>query len=214
MIRRLSSHAIPLLRYSRALPTITSKIRYSVQHTNEQTAPQTMEPSELREYNLIEYDPEKVLVSGYTEKSFIIGTLRLFGSVLLFPKNYFNWTIQTPQDITTESLKLVEYMNPTPEVLIIGTGANYYRLPEDIRKHLLENGIAVEEMRTVAAISTFNILNQEDRNVACALISIEPIDSRTLTPSENPALFQEIQEAVNTLSDRNYVRQVQRQSRQ
>lgn len=78
----------------------------------------------------------------------------------------------------------------------------------------MERGIQIDFMKTVlfiienkcfflnklmlckktSAISTFNVLNQEGRNVVCAAISLEPVDPRTITPDENPALFMQLQD--------------------
>ncbi len=48
------------------------------------------------------------------------------------------------------------------------------------------------------ALSTFNVLNQENRSVACALLSMKPVDVTELTPENHPALFMEIEEMAKT----------------
>lgn len=193
---KLSKQSLLLRGLKAALPLIRNQV-YAYTTIQHQSQPSEQKHSTLTEYNLIEYDPSRIVVTGYTDKAFQLGPLRLFGSIMLFPRNFFYWNVQLPEQITINSLRLIEFMNPTPEVLIVGTGESYYRLPTDLRAHFKQNGIAIEEMRTVAAISTFNILNQENRNVACAVLSISPLDVTKLTPADNPSLFMEIQEAMS-----------------
>ncbi|KAL0477128.1 ndufaf3 [Acrasis kona] len=150
----------------------------------------------MNEVNLIQHDVEKIMITGYTSTGFQFGSLRLFGSLLVFPTMQFFWTVNDIKEATIDSFSLLEYMNPTPQILIIGTGSTLVRLPRNVREHLLKNGINVEEMRTTAAISTFNVLSAEDRNVVCALIPPKTIDIRELTPQKAPGVFMQMEELL------------------
>jgi NADH dehydrogenase [ubiquinone] 1 alpha subcomplex assembly factor 3 len=152
----------------------------------------------IKQYNVLQYDPGKIVVTSYINKGFNIGIVRVLGSVILTPYDFFCWNVQTPEDITIESLQFFEYMNPTPRILIIGTGKDYISLDIKIRNHFKSVGIVIEEMSTVRALSTFNILNQEDRNVACALLTLEPLDATELTPDKNPTVFIQIEELAKS----------------
>ena len=50
------------------------------------------------------------------------------------------------------------------------------QLPSNIINHMRSQGLVVEVTSTVSAASTFNILNQEGRNVAAAILTCQPYD--------------------------------------
>ncbi len=56
------------------------------------------------------------------------------------------------------------------EMLIIGTGARSAMLTLRVRSYLYDLGINIEAMDTHNAASTFNMLVQEGRSVAAALL--------------------------------------------
>lgn len=138
-----------------------------------------------------------MFISGYGERSFFVGNTRLFGSIFVTKKQVFLWDVSNPNEITIESLALAEHLNPTPTLLLVGTGRGIVRLPPEVHEHFRQNGVVIEEMNTVSAVSTFNILNQEGRDVCCACISLEPVNVKDLTPQKSPAVFLEIQEAIS-----------------
>jgi uncharacterized protein len=57
-----------------------------------------------------------------------------------------------------------------PELVLLGTGAQHRFAPADIRAAFAERGIGLESMDLGAACRTFNILVQEERRVAAALL--------------------------------------------
>lgn len=59
------------------------------------------------------------------------------------------------------------------EVLLIGTGTELLRLPEELRVLLWEKRISSDTMSTGAAVRTFNVLLAEDRAVAALLFAVE-----------------------------------------
>lgn len=60
----------------------------------------------------------------------------------------------------------------TADLLIIGCGRSSMRLPEAFTRGLAAKGISVEAIDTPNAAATFNILNQEGRKVAGALLPL------------------------------------------
>ncbi|KAL9652972.1 hypothetical protein ABK040_015487 [Willaertia magna] len=148
----------------------------------------------LDKYNLIQYDPTVMFISGYAQRSFFVGNTRIFGSAFFTKTQAFIWDVSHPDDITIESLSFAEYLNPTPTVLIVGTGQGLTKLSPEIHQHFRDVGIVIEEMNSVAAIGTFNVLVQEGRDVCCACISLEPVEVKNLTPEKTPQIFMEINE--------------------
>ncbi|KAL3808628.1 hypothetical protein ACHAXA_009009 [Cyclostephanos tholiformis] len=98
------------------------------------------------------------------------------GSILAFPDVCFLWDATSPADVTLERLAIVRLYVPVPEYLFIGCDMP---LPSQelirIRKELRRRDIIVEHLDVMNAMGTFNILNGEDRRVACALV-IDPSD--------------------------------------
>jgi uncharacterized protein len=58
------------------------------------------------------------------------------------------------------------------EVLLVGTGTELRRLPEDLKLALKSRRISSDPMSTGAAVRTFNIMLAEQRAVAAALIAV------------------------------------------
>lgn len=99
--------------------------------------------------------------------------IHMNGSIVAFPHSCFLWNVKTPKDITLESLAVVKLYKPTVEYLFIGCDSPMPTMElNKIRKEfgMGENHVIVEQMDVMNAMGTFNILNGEDRRVACVLI--------------------------------------------
>lgn len=102
--------------------------------------------------------------------------IHMNGSIVAFPQACFLWNITRPGDITLESLSVVKLYKPTVEYLFIGCDSPMPKMELDrIKKEFGsgENHVIVEQMDVMNAMGTFNILNGEDRRVACVLV-LEP----------------------------------------
>jgi NADH dehydrogenase [ubiquinone] 1 alpha subcomplex assembly factor 3 len=73
-------------------------------------------------------------------------------------------------DITPETLAAIEIMDPIPDLLVVGTGSTITPLRADTMKYLREIGVKVDASDTPNATSTFNVLVEEGRCVAAALL--------------------------------------------
>ena len=81
-----------------------------------------------------------------------------------------NWQVQTFEQLSEEHFELL--LPFQPEILLLGTGAEL-RFPSPlVTKKLIEVNTGVEIMDTNAACRTYNILMEEGRNVAAALLLI------------------------------------------
>ncbi|KAJ3261911.1 hypothetical protein HDU77_000649 [Chytriomyces hyalinus] len=86
-------------------------------------------------------------------------------------------------DTWTEApFKLFEFVHPVPEILVVGTGATMHLMPVHLRKYLNGLGMQIEIMSTRHAASTYNLLTQEGRKVAAALLPVVPTSARTGLP--------------------------------
>jgi len=74
-----------------------------------------------------------------------------------------------------ERFELFEVAVPKPELLILGTGESTVAPPTFIRQYLHKLGIGLEIMDTRNACSTYNLLAEEGRRVAAALLPLRKI---------------------------------------
>ncbi|KAG6919730.1 hypothetical protein DXG01_001564 [Tephrocybe rancida] len=74
----------------------------------------------------------------------------------------------------TEHFEIFETVVPKPEILILGTGKSIAHVPATLRTYLNQLGIQLDVMDTRNACSTYNLLTEEGRRVAAALLPITP----------------------------------------
>jgi len=93
------------------------------------------------------------------------------GSIAVFPGMCFLWNVSTPEEVTLESLSVVKLYRPLVEYLFIGCDQPLPpRELNRIKKEFRMKDVVVEQMDIMNAMGTFNILNGEDRRVACVLV--------------------------------------------
>ncbi|KAI8098594.1 NADH dehydrogenase 1 alpha subcomplex assembly factor 3 [Halteromyces radiatus] len=68
------------------------------------------------------------------------------------------------------SLSIFDLVSPKPELIVFGTGSEFSPLPADVRKHFYQMGVQVDIMSTKHAAATYNVLAEEGRRVAAALL--------------------------------------------
>ncbi|TPX50790.1 hypothetical protein SeLEV6574_g00694 [Synchytrium endobioticum] len=143
-------------------------------------------------------------ITSVKQNGFIVGDFDIAGPIMLLNGSLFMWDV--PQfgvgsDEIVESeveglecvddemspfhgwdttcLKLLELVDPRPEILVVGTGAVTYVIPRLLRSYLMELGMHVEYMSTTNAAATYNVLLQEGRRVGAALLPPFPTCART-----------------------------------
>jgi NADH dehydrogenase [ubiquinone] 1 alpha subcomplex assembly factor 3 len=84
----------------------------------------------------------------------------------------FLWKVPSePWDGWTKNhFRIFDVVVPKPEILLLGTGKHVAPLPQTLRNHLNQQGIQVDIMDTRNACSTYNLLAEEGRRVAAALL--------------------------------------------
>ena len=75
-------------------------------------------------------------------------------------------------DLDLVGLEPVRLAQPMPDILIVGTGADFALFPPALRQAIRAWGPVVEAMATPAACRTYNVLLAEERRVAAALIAL------------------------------------------
>lgn len=113
------------------------------------------------------------LIQSYGDGQFRISTVVFQGSVIVFPEETTSWSVSDPSHVTVETLSPITSVADHFDILLIGSGASFGRVPADLRRNLKDKGLVLEWMDTGAACRTFNVLVGEERRVAAALIAVE-----------------------------------------
>jgi len=114
---------------------------------------------------------EEAFVAGYGDGGFRMGDSRFEGSMMITPDGFYPWAVSEKSEISIENLEPILNASGV-EIIVIGLGPNMAFLPKNIRATFEEKKIAIEAMDTGAAARTYNVLLQEGRLVAAALIAI------------------------------------------
>lgn len=115
----------------------------------------------------------KTSIDNVSQGTFGVNGIVYHGSILAFPNFCVLWKPKRWEDITPETLYLLELIKPKIDLLLLGSGNELRPLDPLTVAYLKKLGIATEIMKTSHAISTFSMLNDEDRRVACAAIAYE-----------------------------------------
>ena len=98
--------------------------------------------------------------------------IHMNGSILAFPTTCFLWNVKYPHEVTLESLAPIRLYTPKIQYLFLGCDTPFPSgAISKIKKEMKSrHDIVVESMDVMNAMGTFNILNGEDRRVACAIV--------------------------------------------
>lgn len=146
----------------------SSESKQQVPVTTKQTGLDILKSVELHKHGV----GNKLYVDGYYDDGFEVSGQRYPGPIALFPKYVFRWHVGAFQQLTPDAFELFLHSKPATEILFIGSGSRTELLHPSIRSHLKQAGIVVEVMASDKALATFNILNEEGRNVAAALLTM------------------------------------------
>jgi uncharacterized protein len=114
------------------------------------------------------------LVQSYGDGRFKISTVEYTGSVFVFPEETLSWYIKSVEDISIEALAPITAVADDYDIILIGAGSHFGRIPFELRKALKQEfELVLEWMDTGAACRTFNVLIGEERRVAAALIAVQ-----------------------------------------
>ena len=118
------------------------------------------------------FAPGRHPIEGLGKGGFAFGGMTHVGSILALPTGVHIWDITGPAGITADALALVLAEAADIDFLLIGTGARFVVPPAAALAALKEAGIRFEVMSTSSAAQTYNILLDEGRKVAAALIAV------------------------------------------
>ena len=116
--------------------------------------------------------PEAAPIDAYGNGGFRFAGMSHRGSLLIVPSGIYAWGVFSPQEITEQSLARVFAQATEIDLLMIGSGRDPIALPATLRKRCKEAKISVDIQPTGGAASTYNVLLDEGRRVAAALIAV------------------------------------------
>jgi len=117
--------------------------------------------------------PRRVPIDGYGEGGFRFGGMSHRGSLLVVPTGVFAWAPKTPAEIDEQNLERLISAAGEIDLLIVGMGPDPLPLAKPLRNLLADAGIRIDVMATGSACSTYNLLLEEGRRVAAALVAVD-----------------------------------------
>ncbi|MFM8746440.1 MAG: Mth938-like domain-containing protein [Aestuariivirga sp.] len=114
--------------------------------------------------------PGRAAIDSYGAGGFGFAGMSHRGSILALPSGIYAWT-PDPAALTQEDFALPLAEADAIELLIIGTGLAMMPLAR-LRAALRSSGLNSEAMATGHAVATYNLLLEEKRQVAAALIAV------------------------------------------
>ena len=110
-------------------------------------------------------------IDSYKTGSILVGGQPYTSSFIITPSLIEKWPPKKFSDITVHCIKQILILKP--EFILLGTGRHIHFPDNTILAPSIDKNIGIEIMDTGAACRCYNILLQEGRNVAAALLMIE-----------------------------------------
>jgi uncharacterized protein len=123
--------------------------------------------------------PGRPPIDAYGAGGFRFADMSHRGSILCVPSGVHGWEVDEYDQISAETLVRVFEEADGIEVLLIGMGDEFRRVPKELQAALRERGIVTDTMSTGSAVRTYNVLLAEDRAVAAALIAVDDAGKRS-----------------------------------
>ncbi|CAA0842485.1 Protein of unknown function (DUF498/DUF598 [Striga hermonthica] len=155
-----------------ALPTIVRALKKEVPPRHHTALPSLRRAFSLYDQiNLIDNVPDDQLrFQEFDDTGFKVNGVKYEGSLLCVGNLIMSWAPKKFADITDESLSIFKTLHPVPEILILGCGRYTQPVKPELRDFVRSTGMKLEAIDSRNAASTYNILNEEGRIVAAALI--------------------------------------------
>ncbi|XP_055817658.1 uncharacterized protein LOC129886820 [Solanum dulcamara] len=121
--------------------------------------------------NLINNVPEdQIRFQQVTDTGFRVKGVDYEGSLLCVGNLLMSWHPKKLSEVTSESLSIFQTVRPVPEILLLGCGKYIHPVNAELRAFIRSTGMKLEAIDSRNAASTYNILNEEGRIVAAALL--------------------------------------------
>jgi uncharacterized protein len=94
------------------------------------------------------------------------------GSIMVLPSGIYAWNVN-PRALTPADFAMVLAEKSEVDLFLIGMGPEMARPPKPVRAALESAGLMYDPMATGHAVATYNLLLEEKRRVAAALIGVD-----------------------------------------
>lgn len=118
------------------------------------------------------FAPGRHPIEGLGKGGFLFAGMSHVGSILALPSGVHAWGAAAHNEISSETLAPALAEREAFDFLLIGTGPRFEPLPPALARFLKDEGIRFEAMSTSSATQTYNILLDEGRKVAAALLAV------------------------------------------
>lgn len=109
-------------------------------------------------------------IQEYKLGSFIIEGRQFIGNIKIFGSKVRYW--EKPENQSFDIKDLQELIDFKPEVLVIGTGAaGLLKIPDAVRRFVMENGISFHTGKTQDMVKKINELDKNKKKIAAILCS-------------------------------------------
>lgn len=115
--------------------------------------------------------PGRAAIDSYGAGGFGFAGMSHRGAIMALPSGIYAWKVD-PTGLTASDFAMVLAETADIDLLLIGMGAEMARPPKPVRAALEAAGIMYDPMATGHAVSTYNLLLEEKRRVAAALIPV------------------------------------------
>ena len=116
--------------------------------------------------------PGRHVITAYGRGGFRFADMSHVGSIIALPSGVHAWSALAPADITEASLAPLFAAPEGVELLLLGTGVDLVPPSPGLRARLKAIGVSVDPMPSGAAARTYNILLDEQRRVAAAILAV------------------------------------------
>lgn len=107
-------------------------------------------------------------IQRYGPSGFAIQDKVYPGPIMVLPSHVVEWRVADSAALSAEDFRSLQSAGDI-ELLLVGTGVGFVRLPKDCEAYIRSLGIIPNAMDTGAACRTYNVLLSEGRRVAAAL---------------------------------------------
>lgn len=156
------------------LPSLLKVLRQEAPkpHLNSRPLPSLRRTFSLYDQiNLIDNVPEDQLhFQEFDDTGFKVNGVKYEGSLICVGNLLMSWSPKKFSEVTPESLSVFQILRPIPEILIIGCGRHIQPVNSELRNFVRSTGMKLEAVDSRNAASTYNILNEEGRIVAAAVL--------------------------------------------
>lgn len=108
------------------------------------------------------------IVSGLTPGGFRVDE-GIYTALLMTPERADGWTPPPFETLDIDALAPILSLDPAPEFVLLGTGAELRRAPRALVQALDARGLGIEAMDSRAAARAWSVLRGEGRWIAAAL---------------------------------------------